>query len=213
MPAVVDVSVPAKPEVRERILAQSRQHLFSYGYSAFTMDELAAELGMSKKTVYVHFRGKDAIIRAVINEFAAEVRADAEAILAQPRLTFAEKLRSFAEGMMERLGRVRPAVMRDLQRSAPHLHRYLQQVRSENIAYTFGRFIEEGQLAGAVRGEVSPVFAGEFYVHAMQGMMGGETLQRLQLSPAETFDRALRIFFGGLLTPAGHKEYEKLFPH
>jgi hypothetical protein len=68
-------------------------------------------------------------------------------------------------------------------------------------------------LAGAVRDDISPVFAGEFYIHAIQGMMSADTMQRLRLTPAETFDRALRVFFGGLLTPTGQKEYEKTFPH
>ena len=36
------------------------------------MDALAAELGMSKKTLYVHFAGKDEIIGALIGGFAAE---------------------------------------------------------------------------------------------------------------------------------------------
>ena len=93
MPPVAAAPASVRPEVRDRILAQSRLHLFNYGYSAFTMDDLAAELGMSKKTLYVHFRSKDAIIRAVIQGMAAEIRADTDAILAQPRLTFAEKLR------------------------------------------------------------------------------------------------------------------------
>jgi AcrR family transcriptional regulator len=38
--------LPAPPA--GRILEAARVHLFMYGYSAFTMDDLAAELGMSK---------------------------------------------------------------------------------------------------------------------------------------------------------------------
>lgn len=204
---------PATPAtVRQRILAQARLHLFNHGYTGFTMDALAAELGMSKKTLYVHFRSKDAIIRTAISTFGAGVRAEADTILAQPRLTFCEKLRGFAHTMMERLETLRPAIVRDVQRAAPHIYRHMLQVRSENLGYAFGRFIEEGQLAGAVRDDVSPVFAGEFYVHAIQGMMSADTMQRLHLTPAETFERALRLFFGGLLTPSGQKEYEKTFP-
>ena len=47
------------------ILRQARAHFFSHGYSQCTMDELAAELGMSKKTLYVHFSSKEALVRAV----------------------------------------------------------------------------------------------------------------------------------------------------
>jgi hypothetical protein len=43
-------------------------------------------------------------------------------------------------------------------------------------------------------------------------MLQPATLQRLGVAPDVALDRALRIFFSGLLTPAGHKEYEKSFP-
>jgi hypothetical protein len=63
-----------------------------------------------------------------------------------------------------------------------------------------------------VRDDISPAFAGEFYLHAMQGMMHPSSLQRLHVQPETVLDRALKIFFCGLLTSDGHKEYEKSFP-
>lgn len=207
------VEAPPPLEARGRILMQARTQFFASGYSAFTMDHLATELGMSKKTLYVHFRSKDAILRAVMDAFAAEVRAEAEALLADPHLAFAEKLRGFAQTLSERLAQVTPTVLRDLQRFAPELHRHVEQLRAKNIPYIFGRFIEDGQIEGAVRDDISPVFAGEYYLHAMQGLMQPPTLQRLKMAPENALEQALRIFFGGLLTPAGQKEYAKLFPH
>lgn len=209
MPAATSTSPLPPPE---RILTEARALFFSVGYSAFTMDALAAALGMSKKTLYVYYAGKDAMIRAVLDGFAAEVRADAEALLGNPSLRFAEKLRGFAGGMVERLSAVRPAIIADLERYSPELHRHLLQVRAKNLPYIFGRFIEEGQLCGAVRDDVSPVFASEFFLHAMQGLMHSGSLERLRIGPETCFDRAVRLFFGGLLTTAGLKEHEKLFP-
>ena len=46
------------PPPSRRILDAARVHLFTYGYSALTMDGLATELGMSKKTLYVHFHAQ-----------------------------------------------------------------------------------------------------------------------------------------------------------
>lgn len=198
-------------EVRERIVAEAREQFFRHGYSAFTMDELAAALGMSKKTLYVHFEGKDGLIRAMFERFAAELRAAAETVLADRSLSFAEKLRGFAGEVMERLARVSPAILADLQRFAPGLHRHVEQLRGKNLPYIFGRLIEEGQRVGAVRDSVSPVFAGEFYLHAMQGLLQPVALQRMQVRPEEAFENGLRIFFGGLLTPAGQRDYEKMF--
>jgi AcrR family transcriptional regulator len=213
MPAASSTSIPAnKASPDARILEQARVRLLGYGYAAFTMDALAGDLGMSKKTLYVHFQGKDAIIRAAMDDVGIALRHEADKILAQPRVTFAEKLRGLAETIVEKISRLRPEFIQELNRSAPHLHRHMQQLRGETISYVFGRFIEEGQLAGAIHDDINPVFAGEYYMHAMQGMMHGDTLRRLRLSPAETFEQAIRLFFGGLLTSHGKLEYEKSFP-
>ena len=205
------VTPPAQPSVR--ILEHARRLLLGLGYSGFTMDALAAELAMSKRTLYQHFRSKDEILRATISDFGAAMRSEADMLLAQRGLNFAEKLRGLTLTIAERLSKLRPEVLQDLSRNAPAIYRHLEQVRGENIVYIFGRFIEEGQITGAIRDEISPVFAGEFYMQAMQGIMRGDTLRRLKLSPPEASERAIRLFFGGLLTSSGAKDYEKNFPN
>ncbi len=205
-----DNGLEAEP-VQSRILRQARLHFFAHGYSRFRMDDLATELGMSKKTLYVHFAGKDAIILAIIDDMSREIRADVDALLHNRNLGFAEKLRGFVEGMAERLAKLNPANIRDLQRYAPALHDRLTEVRERNIPYVFGRFVEEGQLGGFVRTDLPPGFAIEFYLHAMHGLLTPAALERLHLAPRDIIRHAVDLFFGGLLTPTGRKQYEKLF--
>jgi len=198
---------------RARIVAAATELFFARGYSGLMMDELASELGMSKKTLYVYFGGKDEVVRAVLERFAGELRAEADRLLADRQLSFAEKLRGFAQAATERLGRVRPEMLADLERAAPKLHRWVLELRAKHLPYIFRAvYRRKGSCVGAVRDEVSPVFASEFYLHAMQGLMQGGVLQRLKTRPEAAFEQGLRIFFGGLLTSSGEKEYEKLFP-
>jgi AcrR family transcriptional regulator len=194
-----------------RIVRQARAHLFSHGYCQCTMDELAVELGMSKKTLYVHFPSKDALILAVIDDFSREVRDDAEALFADPSLDFAGRLHRFVEHMVRRLGEMHPLLLRDLQRFAPKIHQRLADMRERNIPFVFGRFIEEGQRAGLVRTDIDRPFAVQFFLHAMHGLLQPAVMTRLQLSPRDIPPRALALLFGGLLTPAGRKAYEKKF--
>lgn len=210
-PTATKPSPSASPSVRARILAQTRQHLFAQGYHSLTMADLATELGMSKKTLYLHFAGKEELVRQVILAFGREVRADADAILRDHRLTFAEKLRGFVEGMLQRLSHLNPHLLRDLQRFAPELHALLAEIRRKNIPYIFGRLLEEGQLSGMVRDDLNTAFAAEFLLQAMQGLLQASALGHLNLEPREIFENAMNLFFGGLLTPAGRKDYEKLF--
>lgn len=198
--------------VPTRIVRQARAHFFEHGYCQCTMDDLAAELGMSKKTLYVHFPSKEAIMTAVIDDLGREIRASADALFASRQLNFAEKLRGFAEGMVERLTKTNPRLLRDLQRFAPDLYRKVAEMRERNIPYVFGRFIEEGQLAGMVRTDVRTDFAVAFFLSAMNGLAQPATMARLGLTPRDLAPRAIELFFGGLLTPAGRQEHEKLFP-
>jgi hypothetical protein len=39
--------------------------------------------------------------------------------------------------------------------------------------------------------------------------MHPDTLERLKLAPNQVMFQAINLFFGGLLTPAGRKDYEK----
>lgn len=202
---------PADDLVASRILRQARAHLFAHGYCQCTMDELAAELGMSKKTLYVHFPSKDALMLAVIDDFSREVRTDAEALFADRKLDFAGRLHRFVENMVRRLGEMHPLLLRDLQRFAPELHQRLAEMREQNIPFVFGRFIEEGQQAGLVRADLDRDFAVQFFLHAMHGLLQPAVMTRLKLAPRDIPPRALGLLFGGLLTPAGRKAYEKHF--
>ncbi len=217
MPAAISASrrSPVSAEtaaIRARILQQAQADFFTQGYSRFTMDQLATELGMSKKTLYVHFAGKDEIIGAVIEGLGEGVRADAEKILRAPELNFVQKLRGFIGCMMERLARLDPRTLRDLQRFAPALFARLDEVRRQNVPFIFGRLVAEGQAEGLVRTDVPAGFAIEYFLHAIQGLLQGPVLERLQLAPREAVAQGIDLFFRGLLTPAGHKQYEKLLP-
>lgn len=195
---------------RARIVEQAKRHFLAHGYCQFTMDDLARELGMSKKTLYVYYRGKEAIMKTIIDGFAAEVRAMAEALFADRRLSYIEKLHRFTEGMTRRFTSIGPHLLRDLQRFAPPLYRHLEEVRHRNIPLIFGQLLQQGQAAGMVRAEIDPAFAIEFWRPAIQTLMHPDTLERLQLRPDQIFTQAIALFFGGLLTPAGRKEHEKL---
>ncbi|HVS53012.1 MAG TPA: TetR/AcrR family transcriptional regulator [Opitutaceae bacterium] len=208
MPARSSPATPAGSPP-ERILSAARAHLFTYGYSALTMDDLAAELGMSKKTLYVHFPSKDALVEALLNHFVAEVRATADALFTDRKLGFTAKLHRFSETMVQRFTRIGPHVFRDLQRAAPHIYRKIEELRHNNIPHVFGQIVRQGQADGMVRADIDPDFAIEFWRPAIQSLMHPDTLERLKLSPEQMFSQAVALFFQGLLTPAGRKDYEK----
>jgi AcrR family transcriptional regulator len=195
---------------RARILREARRLIFTRGYGRFTMGELAAELGMSKRTLYVHFADKETLALRVVEDVAAELKAAAGEILEDSRRGFAAKLEALLALMADRLGRLDPAALRDLRRFAPEVHRRIEQLRAATLPEILGRLLAEGRTRGKIRPEADLAFATEYHLHAVQGLMQPDALLRLGLTPGELCGRATRLFLAGLLTAAGRHDYENL---
>ncbi|MFI1771119.1 TetR/AcrR family transcriptional regulator [Thalassobellus citreus] len=54
--------------MREKIIHKAAEMFLNLGFKSVTMDDIAHELGMSKKTIYVHFANKTKLIEAVTFE-------------------------------------------------------------------------------------------------------------------------------------------------
>ncbi|WP_431278016.1 TetR/AcrR family transcriptional regulator [Leifsonia poae] len=66
---------PPKPKPRERVLAAAAQLFVRDGIHAVGVDKLAIEAGVSKRSIYQHFDGKDAIVAEMLREYGPRVVA------------------------------------------------------------------------------------------------------------------------------------------
>ena len=57
---------PTKPTMKERILETADRLFYLKGIRAIGVDTIAAEIGISKRTLYNHFPSKDALISAYL---------------------------------------------------------------------------------------------------------------------------------------------------
>ena len=60
------ISTPEKPTMPERILETADRLFYLQGIRAVGVDTIAAEIGISKRTLYNHFPSKDALISAYL---------------------------------------------------------------------------------------------------------------------------------------------------
>lgn len=198
-----------QPAAAARLLETAHRLLLAHGYQAFTMDQLAHELGVSKKTLYVHFRSKDAIVGEIIEAVGHALRTRMEAVVEDPDLSFTQKLGGVVNAAGSTLTNMSPTLLRDLQRFAPTLYQKIEDIRQRMIPSVFGRLIRAGIAEGKVRRDLDPAFATEFWLHAIRGLVQPASLERTQRTLPQTFNQALDLFFAGLLTPAGRKDYER----
>jgi AcrR family transcriptional regulator len=195
-----------------RILAAARTQILAAGYSALTMDVLARELGMSKKTLYAYFSGKDAIVAAVIDDIERSMRGRIEAILDAAELSFVQKLHGLITVVGTQYAAATPSFLSDLQRFAPPLYRKIDDLRSRLLPAFIGRLLITGITEGMVRKDIDPNFAVQFQLQAANGILRPDSLERLGLSAHEAFEKAIGFFFAAVLTEAGRKDFAE-HPH
>ena len=59
-------TLPSKPSMKDRILETADRLFYLQGIRAIGVDTIAAEIGISKRTLYNHFPSKDALIAAYL---------------------------------------------------------------------------------------------------------------------------------------------------
>lgn len=166
------------------------------------MDALAFKLGMSKKTLYVHFPSKDALVAAIIATTGATIRREVGAVLAGPG-GFSDKLEGVLGIIAVQFGALRPDFLQDLQRVAPHHFRAIDALKEHNIPLLFTRVLALGVEQGMVRPDIDVTFLIEYWLQVIKGVHDPAVLTRTGLTPRAAFEKALDLFFCGLLTPAG----------
>jgi AcrR family transcriptional regulator len=87
---------PTKPPMKERILETADRLFYLKGIRAIGVDTIAAEIGISKRTLYNHFPSKDALISAYLERRFVQPRASDKSPLEQILGTFDSLERRFS---------------------------------------------------------------------------------------------------------------------
>jgi AcrR family transcriptional regulator len=85
-----------KPTMKERILATADRLFYLRGIRAIGVDTIAAEIGISKRTLYNHFPSKDALITAYLDRRFVKASPSDKPPLEQILATFDQLERRFA---------------------------------------------------------------------------------------------------------------------
>jgi len=190
---------------RQRIVDAARAHFFSHGFRSVTMDDLAEELGISKKTLYAHFPGKIELLEDVLADKFAGVEARLkEATRAHPH-DFPATLHALLANTQRELDEIKPPFVRDMRQKAPHVFKVVERRRAALIERSFGRLFIEGQRAGMVRKDVPARLIIEIMLAMVQAIMNPPKMEELGMMPKEGFTGILKIVLEGALTTKGRK--------
>jgi AcrR family transcriptional regulator len=185
-----------------RIVSEARRHFLAHGFRGMTMDDLAQELGMSKKTLYAHFPTKVALVEAALRDKLGELGAELEQITSQSP-GFLPALHAMLAVLQRHAEEIRPPFVRDMQRSTPDLFHMVETRRSALIQRHFGRLFAEGRREGMIRRDVPVRLAIAILLAATQGVMNPPRVTELGITPKVALSAILTVVLEGVLTGSG----------
>jgi AcrR family transcriptional regulator len=189
--------------VAQRIVAAARAHFLQHGFRTVTMDDLAREMGMSKKTLYVHFKGKRELLQAVMETKFDQFQRDMGGIHSEEPAAFSDTLHRLLDCAHGHAREVTPTFVRDLLREAPDLLELMKIRRRAVITHTFGRLLRVGQEANAVRKDMSVEALVTILLGAAEALATPENVASRGVSPGVIIDEILSVFLHGVLTEKG----------
>jgi AcrR family transcriptional regulator len=188
---------------QQRIVEAARAHFFCHGFRSVTMDQLAEELGISKKTLYAHFPGKIELLEAVLADKFAGVEAKLNGIIHAHPHNFYAALHELLANMQRELDEIKPPFVRDMRQKAPHVFKVIERRRAALIERFFGKLFIEGQRAGMVRKDVPAKLTIEILLAVVQAIMNPLKMEELGMTPKKGFAGILKIILEGALTRQG----------
>ena len=189
----------------QRIVEAARAHFFSHGFRSVTMDDLAAELGISKKTLYAHFPGKTALLEAVLADKFAGVSATLDQITREHSHDFSVALHELLAATQRELDEIKPPFVRDMRQKAPHVFKMVERRRADLIQRHFGKLFVEGQRTGMVRKDIPANLMIEILLATVQAIVNPAKVEELGLTPKSAFSAVVKVVLEGVIARKGRQ--------
>ena len=140
-------------ETRQRILEIAIAQFARFGVRTITMEDLARQAGISKKTIYQEFEDKKDLVKAV---FAAILEQDRKrlAFILEQGDGVIEHLVQTSKMMRERLTSINPLVILEVQKYFPEAWNLFESFKQETIQQDLIKVLERGKELGYFRPEI-----------------------------------------------------------
>ena len=140
------------------------------GIKSVSMDDLARELGISKKTIYKHFKDKKELISSVIDE---EVRSDVLACHACSTIdgNAIRKMIEISKHVSSSHKDMNPAVIYDLKKYYPAQWRKMENLQMEFINNSIKMNLTDGIDEGLYRSEINTDIISSIYLSLVGSLM------------------------------------------
>lgn len=197
-----------QPVMREKIINKASEMFLTLGFKSVTMDDLANEMGISKKTIYQHFANKTKLVEATTNHVFHLVCDGIECIRSENNNPICElfQINSFIKALLknENIG-----PQYQLQKYYPKIYKTLKSGQFEIMNECVVSNLTRGVELGLYRKNIHPEMIARYYYLGATGIKDFELFPPEKFKPEEVVDCYLEYHLRGIVTKKGEIELIK----
>lgn len=187
-------------ELKNKILEQTLQ-IFNQKGLKFTMDDIAKEMGISKKTIYTVFHDKEELFLAAVDYMFDSIKEGEQAVLDDDSLSTVEKIRAVLGVMPEGYKDVDFRQLYVLKDKYPKIYAKVEE-RLENGWEKTITLIERGMEEGVIR-KVSIPIVKLMMEASLEQFFQRDILIRSGLTYQEALTEVVNVLVDGMTSVSG----------
>ena len=194
--------------MKERILTEAERLFWKFGVRSVTMEEIAKQLGISKKTIYQHFSDKEQILYQVIQHKTSRNQSEMECMVidtANP----VEEILNVLNMMQKNADQISPNLLMDIKRYYPQAFSLFRQYKEGQIMRSILENIQKGILEGLYRAEINPAILARLRVEQIELAFNHDLFPSDQYSMHDVQAELIHHFVRGMLTEKGFEVYNQ----
>ncbi len=158
--------------MKEQIIIKSAELFLTLGFKSVTMDDIASEMGISKKTIYVHFKNKTKLVEAV-SFYLFENICEGIDRICEASANPIEELYDIKMFVMQHLKNEKTSPQFQLKKYYPQVHDILRVKQFEKMHGSVMESLQKGIDTNVFRSNIDIDFISRMYFNGMTGIKDG----------------------------------------
>jgi TetR/AcrR family transcriptional regulator, cholesterol catabolism regulator len=195
-------------EAKERILMKAADLFCRYGIRTITMDEIASQLGISKKTIYQFFTDKDDMVSAVIEQEIQRNELEC-GFFRDAAKDAVHQIFLALESLEEMLKYTNPLMLYDLEKHHPASFLKLREYKYQFLYQIIVENLQWGISTGLYRPEIDKDIVAKARIEAAFLVFNPDVFPHSRYRISEVNFELAMLFLHGVITEKGKQLIEK----
>lgn len=186
------------------IIQEASKLFLQLGFKTVTMDDLAVSLGISKKTLYIHFENKQQLVYEVAQAIFEKITKDILKIKESCSNPI-EEFHFMRLEAMKYLGNEKTSPNYQLQKHYPKIYMDLRTKEYQYLGKMVRDSLQDGINSGLFRAGIDLEFVSRLHINGLRGIRDIEIFPIEQFKIEELFENYLDYHLRAIITPKGYE--------